>query len=82
MDNTMDILTDIFRQVFDNPDINLHPETTANDVEGWDSFSHTLLLMTIESRYKITFTQNEFLGFKNVGEIANCIRGKLQHAQE
>ena len=34
--NTMDILTEVFRQVFDDPGITLKPETTADDVEGWD----------------------------------------------
>ncbi len=36
MDTTMDDLTDVFRQVFDNPGISLSPETSANDVDGWD----------------------------------------------
>jgi acyl carrier protein len=77
MDTTMETLTDIFINIFDNPDISLSPETTANDVDGWDSFSHTLLIMAIESRFKLTFTQKEIFNFKNVGDIAACINGKL-----
>ena len=82
MDTTLDTLTDVFKQVFDNPDISLSPETTANDVEGWDSLSHINLIMAIELRFNITFTQKEVFGFKNVGDMANCIRGKLQDAHE
>jgi acyl carrier protein len=80
MDTTMDILTDVFREVFDNPEISLSPETTANDVDGWDSLSHINLIMAIELRFNISFSQKEVFGFKNVGDMANCIGGKLPHA--
>jgi len=80
MDTTMDALTDVFRQVFDNPGISLSPETSANDVDGWDSLSHINLIMAIELRFNISFTQKEVFGFTNVGDMANCIRRKIPHA--
>jgi acyl carrier protein len=81
MDNIetiMSILTDVFRQVFDNPDIALRPEITADDVDGWDSLSHINLIMAIELRFNITFERKEIMGFKNVGAMAQCIRSKQE----
>ncbi len=74
---TMDDLTQVFRQVFDDPEITLRPETTANDVEGWDSLSHVNLIMAVENRFNIRFSQKEVMGFKNVGDLARCVESKL-----
>ncbi len=73
---TMQILTDVFRQVFDDPTIALKPETTANDVEGWDSLSHVNLIMAVENRFNIRFNRKEVIGFKNVGDLARCVESK------
>jgi hypothetical protein len=35
----MDTLAEVFQQVFEDPGITLKAETTADDVEGWDSLS-------------------------------------------
>ncbi len=74
---TMQILTDVFRQVFDDPTIALKPETTANDVEGWDSLSHVNLIMAVENRFNIRFSQKEVVSFKNVGDLARCVEKKM-----
>jgi len=70
-------LNEIFCQVFDDDDIRILPEMTANDVEGWDSLSHVNLIVAIESRFGIDFSQKELLTFKDVGDLLNCIRGKI-----
>ncbi len=74
---TLDTLTEVFRQVFDDPSITLAPETTANDVEGWDSLSHVNLIMAVENRFNIRFNHKEVVSFKNVGDLARCVESKL-----
>ncbi len=74
---TMDTLTEVFRQVFADPEITLTPETTANDVDGWDSLSHVNLIMAVENRFNIRFNHKEVVGFRNVGDLANCVEKKL-----
>lgn len=74
---TMDVLTEVFRQVFDDPGITLKPETTANDVEGWDSLSHVNLIMAVENRFNVRFSQKEVMSFKNVADLARCVESKL-----
>jgi len=69
-------LNPIFREVFENDSINITPQTTANDVEGWDSLSHVTLILAIETEFKIRFTQRELMTFKNVGDLMAFIRIK------
>jgi acyl carrier protein len=73
----MEPLTDIFREVFDDDDITLSPELTADGVDGWDSLSHVNLIVTIETRFNIKFSHKELLTFKNVGGLMASIESKL-----
>ena len=70
-------LNEIFCEVFDDDDIELTPEMTADDVDGWDSLSHVNLIVTIETRFKIKFTQKELLTFKNVGDLMASVESKI-----
>jgi len=74
---TEEILTDVFRTVFDDPTIAISPGMTAKDVEGWDSLSHVNLILAIELRFGIEFSQKELLTFKTVGDLLNSINRKL-----
>lgn len=74
---TQDKLNSIFCEVFDDDEIKIHPALTANDVDGWDSLSHVNLIVAVEGKFGIRFTQKELLTFKNVGDLLNCIDRKL-----
>jgi len=67
---------DIFRDILDNEEIVLEDSTTANDVEGWDSLTHILLIVAIEKQFKIKFTSKEILSWRNVGEMLDSIAAK------
>ena len=74
----MDILKKlevIFRDVFDDEDIVLTNETTANDIEDWDSLAQINLLVAIKKEFKINF--EEVSKYKNVGDMVNAIKEKL-----
>jgi acyl carrier protein len=75
--NIFEPLTEVFREVFANDEITLKPETTSNDVDGWDSLSHVNLMIAVELKFGIDFTQREIQSFANVGELAACIEKKL-----
>ncbi len=71
-------LNAVFCKVFDNDEIQVEAHTTADDIDGWDSLSHSMLIVAIESKFEITFEQRELLKFKNVGDMYDCIARKLQ----
>jgi acyl carrier protein len=69
-------LTDICRQIFADDSIVLTLDTTAEDVEGWDSFNHINILVAVELRYKIKFHTAEVEELRNVGQLVQLIRAK------
>jgi len=68
---------EIFRDILDEESIILTSETTANDVDEWDSLSHIQLIVAIEKSFKIKFTSREILSWKDVGEMVDNINAKL-----
>ncbi|MBU5636005.1 acyl carrier protein [Geomonas sp. Red69] len=74
---TMERLNAIFCEVFDDDDLEIAPEMTAADVDGWDSLSHINLIVAVESAFKIRFNQRELLTFKNVGDLLHSIESKI-----
>ena len=76
--NTYDKLNEVFREVFDDNEISLTPETTADDIEGWDSLSHVNLIIAVEMKFDIEFSQKEIRSFSNVGEMATCVESKIK----
>ena len=68
----------IFKDVLDNDDINVQENTTANDIEEWDSLTHIQLVVAIEKYFKVKFTTQEIQQWKNVGEICASINNRLK----
>ena len=77
----MDSLTDVFRSVFEDDSIVLKPIMTANDVEGWDSLSHVVLILAIENRFHVKFNQKDLMTQKNVGDLVKSIENKQPKEQ-
>ena len=73
----METLNDIFCMVFDDDSIQIRPEMTANDIDGWDSLSHINLITAVESKFKIRFSQKELLKQRNVGDLILDIERKM-----
>ena len=58
-------ITPIFRNELEEDTLVLTPETTANDVESWDSITNIQMIVAVEKFYKIRFTSREIQDFKN-----------------
>ena len=70
-------LQPVFRDVFDDDSITVTAETTAEDIEGWDSLEHINLINAVEQAFGIKFAMGQILTMKNVGEMADIIRSGL-----
>lgn len=71
-------VTQIMRELLDDDSIHLTPETTSNDVEGWDSVFHITLIVTIQQRFKIKFQTAELEELKSVGQLVHLIEQKTR----
>lgn len=71
-------LTAIFKDLFDDPSIVLGPQTTAADIEEWDSFNHINLIISIESEFGLNFQTAELESMHNVGALVDRIDRKLR----
>lgn len=71
-------LTGIFREVFDDPSIEVRDDMTSNDIAEWDSLRHIDLIFAIEKAFNIVFTAGEAgSALKNVGELRVLIERKV-----
>jgi len=68
----------IFKDVFDVEELELADETTADDIDEWDSLSHIQLIVAIEKEFGVKFTSAEILSWSNIGEFVDGISSKLQ----
>ena len=71
-------LNEIFIDVLDLDECELTEETSADDIEEWDSLSHIQLIVAIEKTFKIKFTSLEIMKWANVGEMVNSMEEKLK----
>ncbi len=70
-------VADIMRDVFDDDDLQISLDTTAEDVEDWDSLSHIRLIVAVERKFNFKFKNSEIESLKNVGELVNLIATKV-----
>ncbi len=70
-------LNEVFRDVFDDEEITVTDETTADDIEEWDSLEHINLLAAVEQAFGIKFNMGQVVSMKNVGEMADIILSQL-----
>ena len=66
-------LNEVFRDVFDDESITVNDETTAADVDGWDSHMHISLIDAVEEAFDIRFDMKTVVKMKNVGEMVDVI---------
>lgn len=52
------------------------PQTSAEEIDEWDSISHIELITAIEADFGIRFALGELQDLKNVGDMAKLIEEK------
>ncbi|MDO4965114.1 MAG: acyl carrier protein [Lachnospiraceae bacterium] len=70
-------LNEVFRDVFDDYSISVGDDTTAEDIDGWDSLMHITLIEAVEEEFNISFDMKTVVKMKNVGEMVDVIEDSI-----
>lgn len=77
-DQIFEKLTAVFQDIFDDEDITIGENTSAADIEDWDSLTHIMLLSAVEDEFDIKFDMKAVQRLKNVGEMVDLIEEQLK----
>ena len=66
-------VNDIFKEVFEDDSLVITEQTTANDIEDWDSLMHITLISAIEQAFGFKFAMKDVIGMQNVGEMLDIL---------
>jgi acyl carrier protein len=73
-------LQQIFREVFDDDSITLAPQTTANEISGWDSLAQVKIILACERAFNIRLRPREINALENVDEMTEHLKKIIEHA--
>ncbi|MES2851204.1 MAG: acyl carrier protein [Bacteroidota bacterium] len=71
-------ISSVFSDTLDEDNVTLTENSTADDVEGWDSLTHVQLVVAVEKKFKIRFSAKEIQSWKNISEMIDSISSKVQ----
>jgi acyl carrier protein len=76
-DELLEGVQEVFRDVFDEPDLVITRHSSAETVPDWDSLTHVNLVTAIERKYRVKFALGELQELKDVGDLLDLLSKKL-----
>lgn len=73
MSDTLSRVQEIFREVFNDDELAVTPDTTAAGVAGWDSLMHVTLVLNVEKEFGVRFSSSEVDALNSVGDLVSLI---------
>lgn len=73
-----EVVEGIFRETFREPNLVISRDMTAEMVTGWDSLSNIIMITNLEKAYGIQFGATEIMALRNVGELLDLTRTKIE----
>lgn len=67
----------IIRQVLKNDSFEWKGELTAEEIDGWDSLSHMIIITELENEFKIKFKLKELNKLNNLDSLVTLIQSKV-----
>lgn len=71
--NILEAMQEIFRDNFDDEELEIVRETCADDIEDWDSLEQINLLTAAEKKFGVKFKLEDVRSLKNVGDLVDLI---------
>ena len=75
-EEVLEVIQILFNKVFERDDIVVTRETSAKDVDEWDSLAQIDLVVSMEKKFGIKFSLDELIEFQNVGDAVDFIVNK------
>ena len=73
----LEIITPIFREVFNDDELDVNINLTSEDIDEWSSLSQTVLLTELKATFNNKFKLREVATMNNVKTIVALIESKL-----
>ena len=73
-----DKLKKIFSEIFETKISEINDNSSADNVEKWDSLNHTNLILSLEEQFNISFTADEIIDMLNFKLIKIIIEEKIK----
>jgi acyl carrier protein len=74
-------LTEIWRDVLDDDLLEVTPQLSAKDVEGWDSLNHIRLMLTVEKCFNVKLSVSEIAGMQQVADLVALIQASASKVE-
>ncbi len=71
-------LRNIFISILEHDNFEMKNELSANDVEGWDSLTHMIIITTIEKQFGVKFKLREINKLGNLGNLIELVSLKIE----
>ena len=78
-DAILHTLTVIFQEIFDDDDISLKRETTARDIEEWDSLNQIKIILACEKAFNVHLKPREISVMENIGDMVDHLHTLLSN---
>ena len=69
-------LQNIFRGIFDDDSIKLNSNTTAEDIEEWDSLNQIRIILACEKEFTVKLNPRQVNDFSNIGDMVEHLFSK------
>ena len=70
---TLDRLRDIFREVCDDPELEISENTVQEDIPAWDSVITIQIVLAVEAEFNVRLTTDEVAAFHSVRDLLNAV---------
>ncbi|WP_047414383.1 acyl carrier protein [Cellulophaga sp. Hel_I_12] len=73
----LDKIKPVFIEVLGHDNFELNESSTTNDIDGWDSLSHMMIIGEVEKVYNIKFKLFDLMTMHNVGDLIKSINKNI-----
>lgn len=75
----MEKFNEIVSKIFNLKTENIKDKMSSKDIPDWDSMNYLLFIANLEKEFNVSFTMDEVLNAKSLGEIRTLIQSKIKY---